>query len=730
MRYYKFKKLYISIVIFCFTLSNGWGFLSLPQGGRFGPQAQLAPIDTEMLGKPKDMLDILPYRPVAARDKYGNRLYFTPSGKLTLKISIDGSYEFSLTAMSKQRDAEGNLERIIEKQQGSNLVVIKNEKGEVLGYQELGLGGKVIKEYDKDMNLMRSYKYDVYGKRVVLTIDERTQIRTIYDEKNRAIVDVNAEGTEVAWYVYDEHNILRLKRDIFGNKTYFDERGRMLYTEDKFGNIIEEYYYTKDDEGYEVLEKSVDYLGNQTYYKNNRPVVVKDKNGEIIKEYKYDGTTLVYSFNRKNNVVTWYDIDGRILYTSYDESKVNEYLYSEGKLIGIFDWTNYSLVVFINEQEVAKLLLKEKPTAEQIKEWISKGYIKKEYISEQPLPETVYKMKLSPTMLELYQPRNMVYVKSNKNKEYKGYFNDNAEFIPIEVIYYNKNGLVEKKENLISGKGQEFDTTGKLVNAYSKVVILENGKPKEKIYEAKISYNKDGSYYISYKGIIDKDNNPNTTSDIEVIEDAQVEHYSFDGRLLSVVSKNFVDGEYKTSIKNMFYDASGSLIYVENRDEDGKLLSKTFYKHTLEQYTLKYIYDNNGNCLREYVSSRNFYDGMKLIKTETYEPSENNASRLLTTIFYDKHQRVDEIFDSLGRIIQKNVYNDTKKDVVNSIKIEGRNKIGLEVRVVGGGVLYTENYTYIENTLQHTMRTYYHNGNIERPAISYLVDAKTPLLFN
>jgi len=703
------KKLTVILTLVCFNAVSGISFdMPLPQQERFGPQTELL---QQEFGKPKDMINIVPHRPVSARDKYGNRLYFTPDGKLTLRVSKDGSREFSLSVKSKEVDKEGTVQKITEKQRGKNISIIKNEKGEVLGYQELGLGGKVIREYDKDMNLIKSYRYNTYGKNAVLVFDERSQLTTVFDNKGRPIADINNEGTEVAWYIYNENNIIKLKRDIFGNKTYFDEKGKILYTEDQFGNVLEKYYYTKDENGNEVIEKSVNSLGNVTYYKNNRPVIEKDSNGEIITEYTYNGTTLVNSFNRKNNMVTWYDIDGRLLYISYDDQKVKEYLYSEGKLIGIFDWTNNSLSVIIHNQEVAKLLVKEKPTAEQIGVWLSKGYIKKEYSSNQPLAETSYKTKLASQMSSLYHPRNLVTVKSKDNRELTGYYNKDDDFITVQITYFNKNGLVEKKEDLISGKIQEFDTKGKLVRTYSKLVVVEGGREVEKIYEAKISYNKDGSYSISYKGIIDKDGDPNTKSDVELIEDAQVETYNFDGRLLSVVSKSFVDGEYKSSIKNFIYDASGNLISTERRSEDGEIIEQNSYKNNL----------NEGSRSSKRFS-QNFYDGMKLVKTENYEISKDNNEdkKLLTTVYYDEHQRISEVFDSLGRLIQKYFYNDTKHPVVESIKISGRQVPITEVKILSGGILYSENYTYIDDTLQYKTRTYYHNGNPENPATSYL----------
>jgi len=667
------------------------------------------------------MFNILPGRPIAAKDKYGNRLYFTPSGKLTLKINTDGTMVFSLTTKTKEYNKEGQLERTSEKIKGTNLVVVKNEKGEVLGYQELGLGGKVIREYDKDMNLVKSYLYDKYGKNTVYVLSEESQIKTIYDDKGRAIVDVNFEGTEVAWYVYDENNKLKFKIDIQGNKTEFDEKGRILYTKDQFGNVLINYYYKKDENGNDVLEKTVDYLGNITYYKNDKPFVKKDREGNVLFEYHYDGSKLVYTFDKTQNTVTWFDIDGRPLYTSFNEEKIKEYLYHNGILVGIWDYTNNTLSAVIHGQEVGRFFYKEKPTAEFVQNLISQEVIRKEYTANQPL---LYSLYLKKTLSSENQPKSNIVVKS-KNKEVIGYFNKDEDLIPIYVVYFNKNGIIEKKEDLLTQKVQEFDLTGKITRAYNKITVLENNKLVEKIYEAKVKYNEDGSYSISWCGIIDKDGNPDTFYDREIIEDAQVQNFSFDGRILSIIYKNFVDGKYKTAIEEFVYDNAGSLIKKRLINEERRVLFETFYQNNLEQYTLKYVYDNNSKFLGSFVISKNFYKNMKLISKEIYELVDltKQTTKISSTIYYDEHQRMSIVCDALNRVVQRYFYNDKNDTVYIPIKIEKEDgsKIFLNIKVVGGGVLYSEEYTYTENNkLEHIIRNYFYNGNIEYKAISYL----------
>ncbi|MFH1540406.1 MAG: hypothetical protein ABID79_00905 [Elusimicrobiota bacterium] len=354
--------------------------LPMPQQERFGPEATLN-IDTTEFGKPRDMMNIVPNRPVAAKDKNGNRLYYTPSGKLTLRINNDGSKEFSLSIKSKEVDKEGNLQKETEKQRGNTMSVIKNEKGEILGYQELGFGGKTIGEYDKDMNKVRSYQYNKYGKNTEWVLDELSMTKTVYNTKGQASVDINFENREVAHYYYDENSRLVLKTDIYDNKTYFDKKGNMTHTEDKYGKIVMKYNYINDDNGNYVLDTTTELHGNITYYKNGKPQVMKTKDGITEKEWFYDSQTLSFTFERKTNETTWYSIDGKPLYVSYDNKLSKEWLYNEGKLVGVWSETDNSLVVYIYTQEVARLIkLDEKPTAVEVQKLIDSGEIKKVYV--------------------------------------------------------------------------------------------------------------------------------------------------------------------------------------------------------------------------------------------------------------------------------------------------------------------------------------------------------------
>jgi len=51
-------------------------------------------------------------------------------------------------------NAEGKLTSDSKQVAGTNIVEIKNDKGQIIGRQVLGYGGKVVKEYDDQSNLV------------------------------------------------------------------------------------------------------------------------------------------------------------------------------------------------------------------------------------------------------------------------------------------------------------------------------------------------------------------------------------------------------------------------------------------------------------------------------------------------------------------------------------------------------------------------------------------------
>ena len=301
-----------------------------------GPEGRTVE-DLRDFAKPNQMFEVLPNRPVTATDSSGNRQYYTPTGQMSVSISKDGQVTFNLANMSKTVDAQGNIVSTEENIAGTNMRVVKNEFGETISYKETGFGGSIVKEYDKDKNLTKSYTYDTYGKNLSYVTDEMTKGRTVF-EQGLAKYDEDFEGNRTAVYQYDTNNKLALKTDMYANKTHYDDKQNVTYTENKEGLVIARYNYEYDQNGNYVLLSSYDPSTRETtFYKNGKQQYTKNASGAIITDYMWNGSKLIYTFNRTNHETTWYDIDGKTLYTTYDNELISKNLYYKGQLVGIWD---------------------------------------------------------------------------------------------------------------------------------------------------------------------------------------------------------------------------------------------------------------------------------------------------------------------------------------------------------------------------------------------------------
>ena len=151
------KRIQALIISLLFLITNNIqaSFLQGPNPYSFGPQGRSVS-DLRDFAKPKDMVRILPNRPVVATDSSGSRVYYSSDGKLSLSISKDGSMSFSLGGVTKGYNSDGELKNVSRTLKGKGLLQeIKNEKNEVIGYKALNGKGRVSETYDKDMNLFR-----------------------------------------------------------------------------------------------------------------------------------------------------------------------------------------------------------------------------------------------------------------------------------------------------------------------------------------------------------------------------------------------------------------------------------------------------------------------------------------------------------------------------------------------------------------------------------------------
>ncbi|MFN3551347.1 MAG: hypothetical protein ACK4WJ_06035, partial [Endomicrobiia bacterium] len=310
---------------------------------------------------------------------------------------------------------------------------------------------------------------------------------------------------------------------------------------------------------------------------------------------------------------------------------------------------------------------------------------------------------------KIYDPVNDKYTFVYKNVTVTGYYGTDGKFIIEQKVTKYASGATKTVEDPINQRYMEYAENGALVRAYN---VLDG-----QIYEAKITYNSDGSYEVSWSGKIDKDGNPNTTDDQEIIHNATVQKYSPAGRLLEVVNKTWdtQKQQYTTSTSKYIYDGAGNLLRVETKGEDGKMLSVTYFDSLgRESHTIGYKYDNNGNLQYTYTASRNFYDGAKLVKTEVYEPTGPGTQKLQSTIYYDKHGRISHVTDAEGREIQRYYYNDTTRTVTDTVQY-GNSSV--RISAAPGQIIKVENYTYGDNGIKTTQITYYDQN---KPKITIL----------
>ncbi|MCL2144692.1 MAG: hypothetical protein FWH43_04280 [Endomicrobia bacterium] len=309
--------------------------------------------DLQGWATPSRSVNVMPGRPFRASDASGTQLYYTPSGKLAVSISKDGSTTFALGDVIKTRNRDGDLTSISKTIKGTNMVEVTNEFGEVLYYKELGRGGKTVATYDKDRNLTTTYNYNKYGKGLTSIVNEMTKGMVVFDEKTGlAMYDLDFEGFRVGKYIYDDKNRLMEKIDAYGNVSYFDGNGAITHTMDKDGVIMSRYNYKYADDGGYILESVVNPRTNDiTYFdETGKQTVTKNSEGAVVADYLWRGSTLVATFDRQSEQTTWYSYDGKTMYTTFNDELISKNLYYKGQLVGVWDVKTNQVTVLQNER--------------------------------------------------------------------------------------------------------------------------------------------------------------------------------------------------------------------------------------------------------------------------------------------------------------------------------------------------------------------------------------------
>ncbi len=325
-------------------------------------------MDEAVFQRSQELIEITPERPLVVKDKEGNVTMVNSSGESMVSIDSSGRKTFHIGGRKEhQRGEDGEIERSWEREEGDhNTVRIENERAEVLGYEEYAMGGNLVSEYDEQQNLIKSVEYDEFGKRSVMSIDEVTQTRTIYNDKGQRVKEIDFEGNEIARYEYDDSNRLVSKEDVYENITYFNDRGQKAETYNRDGRLIKTYNYTINDSGYEVLGSVKDEESKiVTYYENNRQVEAVDSAGNTVTEYNWIGTTLVYAEDMNTGEKTWFN-NGRPSFSTNDGKTAREWFYDEGRLVGIWSEIDNTLEVHSYGRREMEIIMERRPELEDI----------------------------------------------------------------------------------------------------------------------------------------------------------------------------------------------------------------------------------------------------------------------------------------------------------------------------------------------------------------------------
>ncbi|MBQ3835054.1 MAG: hypothetical protein II816_06035 [Elusimicrobia bacterium] len=364
------KKMQAVIISLLFLISSTTqaALFEAPNPYKFGPQGR-AVSDLRDFATPKQMVSILPNRPVVATDSEGNRVYYTPDGKMALSIAKNGAMSFSLGGVTKSKNSSGELTGITRTIQGSGLrQEIRNENDQIIGYKELNGKGKTVATYDKDNNLTSTYHYKGQGAKLDYVQNEMTLGRTYYDDYNRAIYEINFEGYVLATYQYQDvsyeygsdgksvvaertslpageknRGLLISKKNYeaefekfneeegtsehsIGYKTtFYNLEGRETHVTNNNGQIIQEFHYKNDGAGNEILDYIEDNLThNKTYFDEHgkKDYTVNDQN-TVLTRY-FDDYIVNYSRDGNYAEVTMLDIDGTELYTTLKNIEYND----------------------------------------------------------------------------------------------------------------------------------------------------------------------------------------------------------------------------------------------------------------------------------------------------------------------------------------------------------------------------------------------------------------------
>ena len=150
--------------------------------------------------------------------------------------------------------------------------------------------------------------------------------------------------------------------------------------------VWHEYVYTTDRDGKKVVDYVInhsdfDFDGKDTYtwYEDGKPIYttdssarpVDDKAGNILRDYNWNGDTLVFTFDRKTENTHWYNVNKELVYITFNERVISKNIYNKGQLIGKWNAQKGETTIYINERAWITVTADVEPTPAMITGLIS-----------------------------------------------------------------------------------------------------------------------------------------------------------------------------------------------------------------------------------------------------------------------------------------------------------------------------------------------------------------------
>ena len=542
--------------------------------------------------------------------------------------------------------------------------------------------------------------------------------RTIYDGYSRTIRKITSED-------YDENCdglISEIKQD-----SYSDDSVGYTYIYDENGNIQSE----TDRDG---LTTSYSYYENSSNVKTesfDSYVFTYDKNGNTIKEtisgqlyaeYKYnsDNNPTIVSYGNGQSIKYVYDNNGNLTKQFYndEDNPYIEYTYNKnnGKQVAELDNeinqeakanininSNYILVSKINyDTEQKTVYSNNKATVYSLDNNKLYSYDLETTASNNKDSSCYSYASNSSVVINSSDAEDTISLNDSNNITTIRELYDTVEIIEDEFVYYN---VVTHNGNSVMGVNYSYDREGNVISEEYNV----NGKEFEYKYtyddNGKIlSYSLDDNQKVTYQ--YDEITNAILREDIRTDSHYLSYEYSYDSRGNLVASK-----EYD------FYGYCGTTNY----SVDDSIWLDELSSIEAKQYTLQFLYDENGNPVSIDDISFDWTSGRLL--DSVYTQNEQGEKEILLSYTYDEkgirtsktYRGVTTYFTSIDGKITSQYEIDENGSIANEIIFIYNSDNQLIAFTYNG-----ETYYYLKNHMDDVIAVLDDEGNI---IVEYVYDA-------